>query len=159
MPESDETANAGEQNQSEFKAPESQDELDRIIQKRLDRERSRFADYDDLKAKADKLAEIEEANKTEAEKLAQRAEAAEAKLADAERAVLRSEVAAEKNVPASLLTGSTKEELEASADALLEFRGEQKRPTPKSSAFKDIGNTPAKDTTADQFADFFNKQF
>lgn len=52
MPENDNTADAGEQVQQEqagFSAPSSQEELDRIIQKRIERERSKFADYDDLK--------------------------------------------------------------------------------------------------------------
>jgi hypothetical protein len=70
----DSTADAGEQVQQAeapateaaaasddgFKAPASQEELDRIIQKRLDRERARYADYDDLKARAEKVGELEE---------------------------------------------------------------------------------------------------
>lgn len=141
------TAVAGEQSTEpapvvdEFKAPASQEELDRIIQARLDRERKRTGDYDELKAKAAKLAEIEEANKTEAQKLADRAEAAERRAAEYESKALRSDVAADKGVPAALLTGGTKEELEASADALIAFRGEQKPAVPSSSSLSKVNST------------------
>lgn len=74
-------------------------------------------------AAAKKLAEIEEANKTELERVTARAEAAEKAAQDALEAKLRSDVAAEKGVPAVLLIGSTQEELEAAADALLAFKG------------------------------------
>ena len=74
---------------------------------------------------AQRLAEIEDANKTELEKVAARAEAAEKRAAELEAQSTRTEVAAEKGVPAALLTGSTKEELEASADALIAFRGDK----------------------------------
>lgn len=141
------TAIAGEQSTEpapvadEFKAPATQDELDRIIQGRLDRERKRFGDYDDLKARAAKLDEIEEANKTEAQKLADRAEAAEKRAAEYESKAMRSDVAADKGVPVALLSGSTKEELEASADALLAFRGEQKSAVPSSSSLSKVNST------------------
>lgn len=59
------TADAGEQveqaevEEQAFKAPESQAELDRIIQKRLERERARFSDYDDIKSRAEKASELD----------------------------------------------------------------------------------------------------
>lgn len=159
MPENDATADAGEQDQTaEFKAPESQEELDRIIQKRIERERSRFSDYADLKAKAAQLDEIEESKKSEIEKATARADELEAKLAAAELSVLKADVAAAKGVPAKLLTGSTQEELEAAADELIEFRGEQNQ-APRSSAFKDVSGEPVKGDTGSQFADFFNSKF
>lgn len=67
-----------------FKPPSSQSELDRIIQARVDRVKATPpADYDDLKAKAARLDEIDAANATELEKAQQRAEAAEAAAANA----------------------------------------------------------------------------
>ena len=153
------TADAGELTEASaadaFKAPASQEELDRIIQARLDRERKKFpTDYDELKAKAAKLTEIEEANKTEAEKAQARAEAAEKRAAELEAKALKAEVAAAKGVPVSLLTGSTQEELEAAADALIAFRGEQKS-GPTSGALSRVNQNTVKSTTGDQFADFF----
>lgn len=47
----------------EYKAPETQEELDAIIGARLKREREKYADYEELKAKAAKLDEAEEAKK------------------------------------------------------------------------------------------------
>ena len=73
--------------------------------------------------KAKKHDELEEANKTEQEKLIARAEAAEKWRADREAkdaaAATAAEVAKEKGVPVSALRGSTREELEAHADELL----------------------------------------
>lgn len=134
------TAEAGDtteptETENQFKAPATQEELDRIIQSRLARERKNIpTDYEDLKAKAAKLAEIEAANQTEAEKAQARLEAAEKRAAELEIQALRGEVANEKGVPVKLLAGSTREDLEAAADELIAFRGEQKPPTPKSSA-------------------------
>lgn len=76
---------------------------------------------------AKRLAEIEEAQKTEAQKVQERLDAAERRAAELELKATRAEVAAAKGVPANLLTGSTQAELEASADALLEFRGAQEQ--------------------------------
>lgn len=79
-----------------------------------------------LKEKADRLDELEEASKTDAERLAdatKRAESAERKLAEYERerdrAAIVAEVAAAKGVDAEWLgrmTGDTREEIEANAD-------------------------------------------
>lgn len=83
------------------------------------------------KANADaakRLAEIEEAQKTETQKLADRLAAAEKKAQDAELKALRSDIAQAKGVPAALLTGSTEDELNASADALIAFRGGAPKP-------------------------------
>lgn len=71
---------------------------------------------------AKRLAEIEESQKTEAEKAAERLAAAERRAVELEQKANRAEVAAAKGVPAELLTGSTVEELEASADALIKFK-------------------------------------
>ena len=76
------------------------------------------------KAAADKLAELEESQKTEAQKLLDRATAAEQRAAAAESKAERARIAAEKGVPADLLVGDTAEALEAFADQLLAFRGE-----------------------------------
>lgn len=120
------TEETNEQGQT-FEPIASQEALDRIVQQRLARERAKFADYDDLKAQAAKFAKFEESQKTEAQKAQERLEAAEKRAAELEAKAIRAEVAAEKGIPASLLSGSTREELEASADALIAFKGEQAR--------------------------------
>lgn len=84
----------------------TQEDLDKVIGARLARERDKYADYDDLKAAASKLAD------------------AEARLAqiDAQAALdkIRNDVAQEAGVPADLLRGATKDELAAHAAALAE---------------------------------------
>lgn len=100
----DNQAAAGERHT--FTPITTQEDLDKVIGARLARERDKYADYDDLKAAASKLAD------------------AEARLAqiDAQAALdkIRNDVAKEAGVPADLLRGSTKDELTAHASALAE---------------------------------------
>lgn len=70
-----------------------------------------------------RLDEIEESQKTEAQKLIERAEKAEVRALELEVRAMRAEVASAKGVPANLITGSTKEEMEVAADALVAFKG------------------------------------
>jgi hypothetical protein len=51
-----------------FTAPASQEELDRIITDRLARERAKYADYDDLKTKAQQHDALLESQKSDADK-------------------------------------------------------------------------------------------
>lgn len=71
---------------------------------------------------AQRLAELENANKSDIEKAQQAQRDAETKAAELEARALRAEVAAEKGVPVDLLSGSTKDDIEAAADRLIEFR-------------------------------------
>lgn len=71
-----------------------------------------------------KVREYEEANSSELEKLTNKAAKAEQARAEAEAKLVRFEVAKDKAVPAEavdFLKGNTREELEASADKLLEL--------------------------------------
>lgn len=52
----------------EWKPPESQADLDRIINERLARQKAQFKDYDDLKSKAAEFDKQQEAQKSELEK-------------------------------------------------------------------------------------------
>lgn len=83
---------------------------------------------------AQRLAEIEEAQKTAEQKLTDRATAAEREAEQARTKLLRYEIAAKKKLPAewaARLQGSTPEELEADADQLLQALGaQQQRQTP-----------------------------
>lgn len=72
-----------------------------------------------------RIKEFEDAQKSEAEKQAERIAQIERENAELKSAKTRAEVAAAKGVPAVLLTGSTQEEFEASADALIAFKGTQ----------------------------------
>lgn len=105
-----------------YTPPATQADLDRIVSERIARERAKFADYDDLKAAAARLAEIEEASKTAEQKAAERLAELEAKVKGYETekqiAAWKAEVAEATGVPAAALAGSTREELEAHAATL-----------------------------------------
>lgn len=83
-------------------------------------------------ALAARLQEFEDRDKSEAEKVAERAKAAEDRAAQAESKSLRLEVAFEKGLTpaqAKRLVGSTRDELEADADELLEtFKPSEEKP-------------------------------
>jgi hypothetical protein len=104
----------------------TQEQLDRIIQDRLAKERQKYegVDLDDLKGKAQKLAELEASQQTAAEKLQGERDQAKQEAATAAAENLRFRVALEKKLPADLidrLQGGTKEEMSADADKLLEL--------------------------------------
>lgn len=81
--------------------------------------------------------EHEEQGKTELQKALDKAAQAEARVKALEVQAVRAQVAAAKGVDVDLLSGSTLEELEASADRLLEWRGAQ---IPKGAPSSDAGH-------------------
>lgn len=111
-PDGDET----QEQESSF----TQADVDRIVQERIQRERAKFADYDDLKAKAGEKATAEE-----------RLADLEKRYADVEAKALRSEVAAQYGISAEdrdlFLTGSDEEALVAQAKRLGERDSERKK--------------------------------
>ena len=136
----------------------SQDEVNAIVGKRLAEEKVKYADYDDLKAKAAKFDEVEEANKSELQKATERAAALEKELNGLKKAeevrIIRENVAKETGIPAHLLTGTTEEECKAQATAIADYA----KPAPYP-AVKDAGevNNVGKATTRQQFADWAAK--
>lgn len=131
---SEENENEGQQQADEFKPITSQDELNRLIGDRINSVKAKFADYDDVKAKAAQLDEIEQANKSELEKERERAEAAERRAGEAERTSLQTRVATELGVPIEVVHGEDEESMRKSAQSVLEWRDSGKRtpPHPKS---------------------------
>jgi erythromycin esterase-like protein len=113
----------------------SQDEFDKRVSARIARERAKYADYSDLKAKAEQFDEIQQAAKTDTEKHLERISALEKELEGERFNTLRSQIASKKGVPAHRISGTTPEELEASADDYLAEVAElakQQRPKPSS---------------------------
>lgn len=103
-----------------------------------------------------RIKEFEDAQKTEAEKQAERLAEFERENAELKSAKTRAEVAAAKGVPALLLSGSTQEELEASADALIAFRGEAQ---PQRLHVPGEGKSPSNTGTPEgDFAAFLTEQ-
>lgn len=116
-------------NAGTYTPPATQEDLDRIIEQRLARERAKFADYEDLKAKAEAHDAYVESQKTDDQRRAEELEALRAENARLRVESLRNKVvdAVEKEtgvrVPAALLTGDDEAALTAAAKALVEFRG------------------------------------
>lgn len=147
---------AGQETERTF----TQADIDKAIADRLKsankkhaEELAKFADYEELQAKAAKLDELEAANKSEAEKAAEalsaamkRAEEAEARAAkleaDRTHSELVAKVADEEGVPRNLISGADEDELRTSAQALKDFMESQKPKVPQTNAG---GATPAPD--------------
>lgn len=136
----------------------TQSEMNAIITDRLNRERSKYADYDALKEKAAQFDAAQEAGKTELQKATERADKLQQQVealtsANALREV-RAKVSAATGVPAELLSGDTEETCTAQAQAILKFA----KPTGYPSV-KDGGeqhHTPT-GSTRQQFADWFEQ--
>lgn len=135
----------------------TQEDVNKIVGDRIAREREKFADYDAIKAKAEKFDEIEEANKSELEKAQERANKLQTELDSMKAAeqvrAIRDEVSKETGVPSNLLTADTKEGCEEQAKAIKAYT-ESNRPGYPS--VKDSGETTTntKGTTKEQFEDW-----
>lgn len=126
---------------AEFKAIETQEELNRIVETRLNREREKYADYDQLKQDSEALKELKgkkydeqisaldgklQKAQTDLAAMQTRAEAAE-------RSLLRSKIARDANLPAELadrLTGDDEAALRADAEALSKLIVPKQPPAP-----------------------------
>lgn len=143
----------------------TQAELDAVVKDRLKREREKYSDYEDLKAKAAKFDEAEEANKTELQKVTERAKALEDELNGLKEAeklrTMRAEVAKETGIPANLLTGSTEDECRAQAEAIKAFAQPQGYPRVRDSSGLSVqtSSTANGATTKAQFKDWFESNF
>lgn len=115
----------------------TQAEVDKIVKERVARERAKYADYDDLKAKAGQSVTLEE-----------RVAQIERQAKDSEARAMRAEVANAKGLTpnqAKRLVGGTREELEADADELLKDIGAQKK---NNNVVPREGNTPKPEKSA-----------
>lgn len=116
---------------SDFKPIETQEELDRIIQDRLNRQKEKYSDYDKIKARNAELEEkigtlestIEEsgnAAKTHEQTVAE----LNAKIAGYETSSLRTRIALQNGLPLDLadrLVGEDEESIKADAERLAAF--------------------------------------
>jgi len=83
-----------EQPTGDFKPITSQDDLNRIIGERVARAKSKYADYDEVKAKAARLDELEQSSKSEADKVADRIAALERELETTRSGAMRARIQA-----------------------------------------------------------------
>lgn len=88
----------GDKSGDGFKPITSQDDLNHVITERVNRERAKFADYADLKTKAAKLDQIEQANKSEADKFSERIASLETENTAIKSQALRSRIQAKFSV-------------------------------------------------------------
>lgn len=103
----------------------TQEEVNELMGKVRREVSGKYADYDDLKAKAGKYDEAQEAAKSELEKAQEAAAKAKAEAdalrAEKARADLVAKVSAATGVPASLIVGDDEEAMTASAQAIAEY--------------------------------------
>lgn len=128
----------------------TQAEMDALIEKRLERERGKYSDYEALKEKAAKYDQAQESAKTELQKALDQAAEFKAKLAEREKEIAsakaRGKVAAETGVPEHLLLGETEEACKAYAEKLLAWRGGAPA-MPNGSVDHMLGSKPGKSGT------------
>lgn len=117
---------------NEFEPITSQDDLNKVIAERLQRERAKYADYKDVKAKAAKLDEIENAGRTEAEKAQARINELESALTAVRTESTRLRIASEHGITdaddiALFLTGTDEETLAKQAKRLAERTADRQK--------------------------------
>lgn len=108
-------------NQEEYTPPATQEELNAIVEKRLSRERKKYADYNSVKDKAAKYDAYLESQKTEDEKQAEKMNVLQQENASLRQKIIRNDVAGKFNLPlevVAMLNGTTEEELTEQAEKL-----------------------------------------
>lgn len=133
----------------------TQEEVNAIVEKRLARAKAEPpADYEELKAKAAKYDEAQEAAKSELQKATEAAECWKAKYdelkAESDRKAAIEAAAAEHGVDASMLA-----RMAGDVEENAKFLADKAEAEPKYGDMHDAGekNVPADKTTAQQFAD------
>ena len=116
----------------EFKPITSQDDLNRIIGERVKRATSKYADYQDVAAKAAEFDKLQAANQTEAEKAAGRIAELEAELTGVRSETTRLRIASEHGITdaddiALFLTGTDEETLTKQAKRLADRDADRKK--------------------------------
>ena len=147
---------------NEFEPITSQEDLNKVISDRIQRERAKYADYKDVKAKAAKLDEIEDANRSEAEKQQARLTELETELNAVRSESMRLRIASEHGITDSddialFLTGADEETLTKQAKRLSDRDADRKKNgnhVPREGATNTKpGDDPMRDVVAQLFAD------
>jgi hypothetical protein len=111
---------------TETETPKTETDWKAEARKWEERSKANNEEKKSLEAAAQKWAEYQEAQKTEAEKTAERLASVETEAASARTELLRYKVSAAKGIPETalkFLSGNTEEELAASADEILALLG------------------------------------
>ena len=141
----------------------TQEQLDKIVKDRLERERekvrSEFSDYDDLKAKAEKLDELEKSGSEELKKALAEVDNLKGELQtrdeNAKLQKLRKQVAKDTGVPEDLIQGADEESMKTFAEAVAAFAKKPSAPIiPETGKY-----TQAGETSAQKFGQFMSETF
>ena len=132
-----------------FKAIETQEELDRIIQERLNREKGKFADYDEIKTRNAELETEVDALKSTIEETSTAAKTHEQTIADLNKQIaeketvnLRTRIALQNGFPIDLadrLIGSDEESIKADAERLAGLVSKKQTPPPLKNTENNLG--------------------
>ena len=109
-----------------FNPINTQEEFDAAIRDRIERERGKYADYEDLKTQVSTLT-------TERDTALQQVAERDAKIAKYETDSVKTRIAREKGIPAEMahrLTGETEEDIAKDADTLAQIFQAAKGPAP-----------------------------
>lgn len=112
-----------------FTPIETQEQLDAVIRERIERAERKaaeqFADYDQLKEKAERLDKMEAASKSELQKANEELAKLHKQASDREAAdklsALRSKVSKATGVPAELISGTDEDAMTACAEGIAKF--------------------------------------
>jgi iron-sulfur cluster repair protein YtfE (RIC family) len=112
----------------------TQQEVDALIKKRLARVKNDVpADYEELKSKARKFDELEEANKSELQKANEQLEKLKSDIAKRDEAdklrTMKAQVSKETGVPAELISGTNEDEMKEFAESVAKFAKRDSAPT------------------------------
>lgn len=124
---SDSTSDAGDG----FKPITSQDDLNRIVTDRVGRERAKFSDYKDLKAKADQFDQAQQANQSAEERFNQRIADLERQNAEISTSATRSRIQAKFGMSdedaAVFLTGADEETMTRAGERYASLVSDRKK--------------------------------
>ncbi len=147
-------------NQAAEEKPEArtftQDEVDKMIGARIYEERAKYADYAEVKAKAERYDALEGESKKAKETIGELSGKISVLQREIETRNAREKVSAETGVPASLLTGETEEACKTQAEAILNWKGPRQNYPDAHDAGEVNGFSGGK--TRDQFADWYTSQ-
>lgn len=143
-----------------YTPPASQEEFNRIISARVEREREKFADYDELKQKAAELDRLNESRKTDEQKTDERITGLEEKLAAAQSEATRARIQAKYSISDSdaelFLTATDTDKLEAQAKALADRAADRKKNGPHVPAQKGKAGEAGSDPMRELANQIFN---
>lgn len=132
----------------------TQDEVDKMIGARLYEERAKFADYAELKSKAERHDELEQKFKDANSRIAELQSRADALQHNIDIGNIRKKVSAESGIPVDLLTGETEESCKAQAEAMIKWRESHVPNYPNVKDGGEVTNVTG-GSTRDQFAAWF----